>query len=70
MIKNSRGNASKEDALKAAYTKTDEDFLQQVMLLEFEISSFEFLIFDILDLVSVSFSSFNIYAFETFQYKY
>lgn len=70
MIKNSRGNASKEDALKAAYTKTDEDFLQQVMLLEFEISSFEFLIFDILDLVSLSFSSFNIYAFETFQYKY
>lgn len=70
MIKNSRGNASREDALKAAYTKTDEDFLQQVMLLEFEISSFEFLIFDILDLVSVSFSSFNIYAFETFQYKY
>lgn len=70
MIKNSRGNASKEDALKAAYTKTDEDFLQQVMLLEFEISSFEFFIFAILDLVSVSFSSFNIYAFETFQYKY
>lgn len=42
MIKNSCGNASKEEALEAAYTKTDQDFLQQVMLSEFEISLLKF----------------------------